>query len=274
MVQIGDLDASIPLYSISHEFGIDEDSPDGLLLKTVSRGLAYVKDIRPGDAIPRELLDGSASWSVEERHKEKARNKLMVQVARWATGVKFDHLDEATIQEELAKPESKERIQKGFSEIAAKLGFGESRKQEVVDLIETLARELAYIEALRERFQSAGAIQSKLRQVSSLYRGDRQFQAEIQRINSLLDAPVSQYRFIFEHVDGQTGELLATLKTFDKQLDFIREQRDELHRNMLIWDDVIDLWTIEISMKSKAIREAAQKTYRFVAQNFPQTQDW
>ena len=36
------------------------------MLKPVAQGLKYVKDIRPGDTIPRELLDGTASWSIDK----------------------------------------------------------------------------------------------------------------------------------------------------------------------------------------------------------------
>jgi len=68
-VDVGEHEASIPLDSLCQEFKIDPNSQDGELLEQVRDGLRYVRDIRPGDTIPRELLDGSASWSVDEEHK-------------------------------------------------------------------------------------------------------------------------------------------------------------------------------------------------------------
>ena len=38
-----------------------------------ARGVRFVKEIRPKDSIPSELLDGTASWSYEERHNASAR---------------------------------------------------------------------------------------------------------------------------------------------------------------------------------------------------------
>ncbi|MEQ8332246.1 hypothetical protein [Nisaea sp.] len=273
-VKVGDLEASVPLESLCTEFGIDEDSQDGKLLVTVRKGLNYVKDIRPGDTIPRELLDGSASWSIEEKHLERAKNRLMAQIAKWVSGEDVFMPGEADIQAEMAKPETKERIQKGIADIAEKLGLGADRKQEVIDLVDRVARELAYIEALRDRFTHAGAIQNKLLQVAALHRGDRQFVSEVQRVRTLMEPPIRDFSFIFDQVDAQTGEILTVLKSYDKQINFIREMRDELHKKIMIWDEVIETWEIDLSSRSKGIREAVQSTYRFVAYNFPQAQDW
>ena len=272
-VMIGDLQASIPIDSLCVEFDIDEDSEDGKLLETVRRGLNYVKDIRPGDSIPSELLDGSASWSIEEKHLERAKNRLMVQIAHWVSGDNGSMV-ESDIQAELAKPETKERIQSGISDIAERLGFGKERKEEVVGLVDKIARELAYIEALRDRFTAASAIQVKLSQVSALHRGDRDFTSEVQRVRTLIDPPIRAFNFSFDQVDAQTGEILTVLRSYDKQISFIREMRDELHKQIMIWDEIIGIWDIDLSSRSKAIREAVQSTYRFVAYHFPQSQDW
>ena len=182
-VMIGDLEASIPIDSLSVEFDIDEESQDGKLLETVRKGLNYVKDIRPGDTIPSELLDGSASWSIEEKHRERAKNRLMAQISQWVSGDNGSMV-ESDIQAELAKPETKERIQVGIADIAERLGYGKDRKQDVIDLVDKVARELAYIEALRDRFAAASAIQGKLSQVSALHRGDRDFINEVQRVRT------------------------------------------------------------------------------------------
>ena len=64
--------------------------------------------------------------------------------------------------------------------------MGKERKQEVLDLVDRIIRELAYIEALRERFQRP-SIQTKLSQVVALHRNDRQFITEIQQVKTLID---------------------------------------------------------------------------------------
>ena len=82
------------------------------------------------------------------------------------------------------------------------------------------------------------------------------------------------FYFLFDQVDAQTGEILTVLRSYDKQISFIREMRDELHRQIMVWDEIIEVWEIDLSSRSKAIREAVQATYRFVAYHFPQAQDW
>jgi hypothetical protein len=75
-VELGALVASLPLSTLRTEFSIDRDAGDGVLLAIVEKSLRFVKEIRPGDSIPRELLDGSASWSVESRHRLRAKAHL------------------------------------------------------------------------------------------------------------------------------------------------------------------------------------------------------
>src|SRR5579859_1942967 len=71
MLRLAEFDAVVPIRSLGTEFALDE-SGDAQLLELVIAGLKYVKTIRPGDSIPREILDGTASWSLEERHLDIA----------------------------------------------------------------------------------------------------------------------------------------------------------------------------------------------------------
>ncbi|MGG2362419.1 hypothetical protein ACE4Z5_26130, partial [Salmonella enterica] len=68
VLPLGGIEVTVPVDKLCAEFDIAADSADGQLLHVVAKGLNYVKRIRPGDSIPRELLDGSASWSVDDRH--------------------------------------------------------------------------------------------------------------------------------------------------------------------------------------------------------------
>lgn len=273
-MNVGEHEASIPLESLCQEFDIDPESPDGQMLNQVAMGLKFVKDIRPGDTIPRELLDGTASWTIDDSHRVIARNKVMVAVAVWVSGQEKTKLPPKAIAELLAKPETKEQIEKGLDKISLALGMGRGKRQEVLDLIDRLARELAYIEGLRDRYTHASAIAGKLTQVAALYNSDRIFIDEINRVKVLIRPPVKNFREIFAQVDGQTDDVVAMLKSFNRQLIYIREMRDELHQKMLIWDEAIEHWEIDLTYKSKVSREAVQFTYRFVAHNFPQSTDW
>ena len=107
-----------------------------------------------------------------------------------------------------------------------------------------------------------------------MYRGDRQFTDEVQRAKILIEKPINDFSLLFDQVDGQTGEILTLLKSYDQQITFIREMRDELHQNLMIWEEIIEQWDINLNERSKQARAVVQSTYRFVASNFPQVQDW
>ena len=57
-VQLGAVSASLSIPSISNEFAIAPDSNDHKLLELVKGALSYVKQVRPKDSIPSELLTG------------------------------------------------------------------------------------------------------------------------------------------------------------------------------------------------------------------------
>jgi hypothetical protein len=273
-MSVGDHEASIPLESVCQEFKIDRQSSDGQLLERVAEGLKFVKDIRPGDTIPRELLDGTASWTIDDGHKVIAKNKVMVAVAAGGSGLERSKLSPQQILALLAKPETKAQTENGLDKISLALGMGEGKRQDVLDLIDQLARELAYIEGLRDRYAHAGAIVGKLAQVASLYKYDRIFIDEINRVKVLIRPPIMAFRSVFAQVDGQVDDVVVMLKTFDRQLVYIREMRDELHQKMMIWDEAIENWEIDLSRKSDTLKEVVESTYHFVAHNFPQSTKW
>jgi len=75
-VPMGEVMATVAIPALRKEFDIADDSADGKLLDVVVQALKYLRIIRVNDAIPSELLDGSASWSVEDRHRATARCRL------------------------------------------------------------------------------------------------------------------------------------------------------------------------------------------------------
>jgi hypothetical protein len=273
-VTLGDLRAAIRLPALRNEFGIDPDSSDGKLLAIIERSLRYVKEIRAGDSIPRELLDGSASWSVEERHRSLAKARLSVQLASWITGEESTITDAAMLQQLVEDPETKARMQKAMTEIAEKLGLGADRRQEVVDLIDDLARELAYIEALRDRYGLVRMIVGKVNLLSRLYRADRGMVQDLSRIRSLMLRPTEEFENIFGQVDAMTCEILTVLRKFDAQVQFIRQMRDDLHTRLMTWDPIIEQWQMLDAVGGAGAELAIKDLYRFVARHFPQQQNW
>lgn len=272
--ELGDVRCALRIDTIAGEFGIAEDSPDGVLLATVDKGLRYVKEIRPGDSIPREILDGSCSWRIEDRHHVLARQRITVQLASWITGGEAVISDATRLAQLADDPAIKAKVKSAVDEAAEKIGIGRERRTEVLGRIETVSRELAYIEALRERFGIVLGVIAKIDAAAQIYSRDRSLLQEIGRIQALLKKPVEEFSNDFDMVDAQTGEVISLLKKIDSQILFIREFRDFLHFKLMQWDEPIALWDGAPVSRGEELERALRKTYQFAARNFPLVSNW
>ncbi len=275
LMPMGEEMASIALGSLRQEFGIAEDSSDGRLLDIVAKSLKYVQEIRPNDSIPQELLDGSASWSVEERHRAAAHARIKIQLATLLTGREDQVIQLDQIEQLVDDPEIKRRVQEAFSLVAKKLGHAPDKKQEIVNKIEQLGHELSFIEGLRERFTAITDIPPKIDNLGKFYGNQTTTWEELNRVKVLLREAISDIEIVFDIVDAQTCEIMTVLRSFDIHIDYIREARDDLHRRFMDWDDVIEPWQSETGAeRSDEVEQLIKQTYQRLAQKFPQTQEW
>jgi len=271
---LGDHEVSIGLDTLSREFGITPDSQDANLFPVVTKALDYVKAVVPGDKIPSEVIDGSASWSIDEKHLKRAKDRLMAQVACWVTGEQRDFGDPTEISRMLEDPKVQQQLQDGFSRAAEALGLGKGNREKVVGMIEQLARELGYIEALRDYYRQVFKIETDLKLVQATLRGDKQSLENLMRIQQLIGRPIKSYRDSFANVDAQTSEVIAALKNITAIVSFVRKQRDDLHGGTLLWADQVEEWkTYDLNRRADCNR-ALQNLYRFAAQNFLEFESW
>ena len=273
-VMLGALKAALPLPTLRIEFNIDPDSPDGKLLEIIEKSLRYVKEIRPNDSIPSELLDGSASWSVEPHHRMIAEKRLAIQLASWLSGEETVVSDMEQLEQLADDPTTKQRVQYALGEIAERIGIGRGRQNEVMDKINDFARELSYIEALREYYGRVKDIAAKLGKLSKLYTKDRSVTEDLVRILQLLRNPLQDFDQSFSLVDAQTSEIMSIMNKYNAQVSYVREMRDDLHFRLAQWDGMIEKWGERKIERSMDVEALIKETYRFVAQNFPLSQSW
>lgn len=273
-VPLGEVRAALPIDLVAGSFGIGKDSPDAELLKIVKRGLKYVKEIRPGDSIPSELLDGSASWTVEPHHRELAKARVALQFAWSKEGKALDSVDRAELEHLASLPDNQKKLQEAYVTIAEKLGYGRENKAELINRGDELAREWTYIEALRDRFGKIQKLYAGFNTLRSIYKRERALQEDIVRIRALMKKPVDEITAMFEQVDANTGEIINTMKKFPSQVRYIRDTRDSLHQKFMVWDGLIAEWhdvTLERSLK---IDRLVRISYRFLAHHFPLDSEW
>jgi hypothetical protein len=269
-VELGTLVASLPMGTLRAEFSIDRDSPDGVLLAIVEKSLRFVKEIRPGDSIPRELLDGTASWSVEERHRIRAKAHL------WARAIWTDETmgaDDSVLEAFVARPETITKLDAAAKEIANKLGY-EMTGESVLARIDDLARELAYIEALQERCGEVLNIVPKVNQLARVYRSDRAIIDEMSRIRTLMLKPIELYNGIFGRLSKHQENIQEAIGHFHERVEFIREQRDDVHQSLMMWDPILAGWKAIEMTRCTETETKITELYRFIARHYLTSQSW
>jgi hypothetical protein len=273
-VPLGSSFGAVPVNTLRATFGIEAGSSDDRLLGIVESSLRFVKVIRPGESIPRELLDGSASWQVSDEHRALARNRLMIQLSSWASGHEIVISDASQIEQIVEDPITRQRVADAYVQLTQRLGLPPERQKEVETRLASYAHELAYIEALRERYGFIRTIAEKVERLRNAYRLDRTFAAEIMQMLKLFRTPVSEFQTMFDQIDAQSGEILSLIKNLDSQIAFTRRMRDELHSRQMDWEDMIAAWKgVEIE-RSTANENVVKTTYRFLAQRYLKTNVW
>lgn len=270
-VELGEMKGAVPVRSICQEFNIDKDSTDADLLNTVMSSLKFVKEIHPGDSIPTEILDGSASWSIEEIHKQIARGRITMQLISWMSGSEEIITNIGELESIANDPATKEKVQTAFREIAEKLGI---TKDDVVEKVDDVIRELAYIEALRDHYGHIKKIATNIDRLCTVYKRDRGMMEDLSRIKALIEPVIDNFDRSFDEMDAQTCEVLTILKNYGPTIELIRKIRDDLHQRFMIWDEMIVGWKNLQPEEDPLVEKQLKVTYRFLAQNFMQGQTW
>ncbi|WP_434623042.1 hypothetical protein [Azospirillum sp. B2RO_4] len=273
-ILLGDLKAALAFPTLMESFQIEDGTHDARLLEIIEQGLAFVKQIRPGEEIPGELLDGRASWSVEDRHRITAKGRLTMQIVSSFTGNEIIVSDQSQLEQLLDDPQTHEKMKAAFAKIAERLKLTTNAEQYLTDRIDDLAQELSYIEALRDRFRHIRRIDQAMAKLATIYRTDRTFCSELNRMQGLIRKPLREYDMIFDQADAQTGDIVGALRNFHPTVQFIRKIRDDLRAKLLEWEELLQGWD-EITMERSPKVEALQKqTYRFLASRYIETTVW
>lgn len=267
-------DVSLKLSGIRHELNLEPGDADAHMLDIVAEGLKFVRGLKIGDPVPSELTSGRASWSVTERHLSISRSRLTMQLVSWIGGEEHVITDVQELEQIVQDPHTRQQVTVAFEEAAEHLGVGRENKEKVILLVENLAEELSYIEALRERFESILAMSDAVDAIHQKYRSEQSLSVKIQSIRRLFRIASRGLKDTFDQVDAQTGEILSVLKNIAPQTRFIRQSRDDLHRRLWAWDGLIAKWDGVVVKRSRKNEGLLDELYHFLAQRFLPADEW
>lgn len=274
VLKLASNEAILGFDGIRREFMMTDQTADGRMLARVAEGLQYVRGLRIGDTLPKEIITREASWEPQDRHLRIARQRLTMQLVTWLTGNEHIFSSGEELMQIADDPQVKKNVQLAFSEAAEALGLGRDKREEVVRYIETLAKELAYIEAERDIFAEIKKIDEKIAGLRRIYSSDRGMIDTTDQVARLSQRALKVFQDYFDQVDAQTGEILAMLKNIDNQIDYIRNVRDELHRRLLPWEDVTPVWKTVFVVKSEENVVRIRDIYQFLAPRFMKVNEW
>jgi hypothetical protein len=276
VVMLGEKEAAIPLRSLQREFDILDDSEDGRMLGLIAQSLDFVTGLRIGDALPAEVVSGAASWEPDEMHLQIANARLQWQLVTWLNsgiGADTPNLDADALLQIADDPARKQQVQQAFAKAAETLGL--PSREAVIQLVQELARELAYIEALRDRLlRRVKGMVDKLNQIAQAYRGDVTHLETLTQIRRLAGTALKQIGRRFDELDAQTGEVMAALRNADSQRTFIRSNRDWLYRSQRAWQSLLHEWDVAGISFDEGILSLLNRSYQFLAPRFMPVTEW
>lgn len=265
-VRLADMDGVVRLRDVPRALDIDPDSGDAHLLQIVERSLRYVRQIRPGDKIPNEILDGTASWTVDERHRERmAINLAELLLKAVGTGAKPAVVGSGDA--------AMDRVREVAEAICARIGLPTERRSEVVERIELLINELSFVEALRDHFRPLADIPRHLRDIARRNMADTEFCNQINTTQRLLKEQHPRLKSHWEEAFASVKDPIAALTSIDSTVKNIRQRRDSLHFETMRWGDIPAAWNA-VDPGSDEAADNSVRLYRFMLQNFMTIRSW
>jgi hypothetical protein len=273
-ITYGDLCASIETRSLRRGFSIEPQSADDRMLSIVERSLRFVRQIRPNDSIPREVLDGTASWAADERHHAVAHGRLTIQLASWMTGSTTTHIQRDQIADLANSPVVVARVQKAVGEIAERIGLDADQRHVVIDRIAAFAKEMSYVEAIRERLEAAREIEQKIAKLLAIYKMDRFVGENLMRVGVLIKTPLAAFDIMFGTIDKNSADIVGICQNYEEKVAGLRRTRDDIFELYMFWEPTLEGWkTIPIE-RSRSAEETIRKTFQFLARNYPLQTAW
>ena len=193
---------------------------------------------------------------------------MQVQLLSWVNGKPVSYGGQDDLKKIVSSDENKRALIDAFKSAALAMGLESNESEKVIDYIETLARELCYIEALRERCFEVRKIRKNLATLKKVYNDDIRTSSDIARIKTLIGMALGELDDILNNVDAESADILGALMSIDEVVQSVRRARDDLHYILMEWDPVIALWKGLPLVRSKDIDTALSAAYKLLAMRF------
>ena len=275
IIPLGRGTAALPLRSLQAELKIEAVSQDGKMLSLVARSLDFVADVRLGDTLPVEVLDGGASWSPSALHQQLAASRLKLQLIAELCGSDepWAIAEPQAVLAAASDPSLRIRMHTACVAAAGVLGLPDAAAAS--RLVEDLAHESAFIEALRDRLLRR--VQRLMDRVTHLNGGLSQNLAGLElvgRVRRLTGIALGKIGARFADLQAQTVLVLEAMRGLEARRRVIRQHRDWLYSSLRAWEPILAVWEASGIDWSDGTWPLLGRTYRFLAPRFMPVQEW
>src|SRR5208283_3135331 len=170
-------------------------------------------------------------------------------------------------------PVLRRQVQEALDHAATALGL--DGQEAVAQLLEGLAHELAFIEALRDRLlRPVQTMAQHIAGMARAWRGAASQAETLTQVRRLSAIALKDIARRFDELDAQTGEVMAALRNADTQRAVIRANRDWLYRSQRAWQPIVDDWDAEGTNYDAVSRSLLARTYHFLAPRYMPVTEW
>lgn len=268
-VDLGDVVAAMDLDALAPGFAIAPASRDAAMLELVRRALAPGASIAPGDAVPQTVLDGGGAWQLAPHHLLVAEGKIRQALVAWLGGDKDERLSPDELARLASAPATKTRLREGFGALAERLGLPASRAGEVLGRVMTLASELGYVEALRDRFDAIGRLCAKAAELHRQYSAEKASAERLARALARMAPPKADFEKRFAELDAKTDATADAMARLPDTIAFVRQARDALRADFRAWEPQLELWRDLPPLRGPKAERAAIYLDRFLQRQYP-----
>ncbi|MEP4380198.1 MAG: hypothetical protein ABJ215_02855 [Alphaproteobacteria bacterium] len=269
---MGDQDVTLTLTGVAREFHIDKNSADGIMLDVVARSLEFVSAIKPGDAVPVEVLTGDASWDPEAVHEERARRRINLAIVTWHEGGAPAILDVKEIDAAYEAANAESKRDGAIAALNEKIEI----EGDPTELVDGLIAEFAFIESMRDKHLAICRVKAVVTAIRKMHAKEMSVSGEFEPVMRLLPIPVKTLHEILGDVDARLTDLEALFADFDGACAFIRSSRNDLYRRMSAWDEPIEFWGGIDPRQPETFNlvERVRDLYRFLAARYMPVDEW
>ena len=276
VISLGDQSGVVSFLSIKQQLALGDHGADEAMLDAVAEALKFVGELRLGDTLPDEIVSGEASWEPDARHLKIANRRIVAAMVKWSEQWEGPIAELSDLRRFLAEHVDREKIARALGRLDTIVGNGDGGVSQIQPVLMGLAKELSYIEALREnieRIRRIGAILEHVRTAGGGQANDTHKTAAVLRVfNNMM----GMFNEMLASVDRQIDDISAAVAAHETVGGQMRQIRDQLRCELIAWEEQLTHWD-GVTPKNIDLTVMAPKVgdlYRFLAPLYSPVDDW